>query len=751
MARRNSNMNEDQIHPCSIFRGWNIYFNYQTEDFQRTLSIIEVLYDAILKGTKDGSLTTLEETAISYYIDFNALKQLITESQFSKALEERPEYIISCIGVAIFQVFRPGLQPQPGLEHLNKINIRLKNYEPITHLKEIKSNRISQLVCVRGTVIRVANVRQLVTQMFFTCNKCGSPMLSYFEDGRYNPPTTCKTPQCKSRSFQPERNSAASVDWQKIKLQELDDDQRGSGRMPRTIEVDLTEDLVDSCVPGDIITVCGIVKAINSEEDRGRITDKTKGYHVLYIQANSIENNKQLEAGKVDLMQFTIREMYFIQHLASQKEIFKIIVNSICPSIYGNEVVKAGLTLALFGGSQKYAYETSKIAIRGDPHVLVVGDPGMGKSQMLQAVSKLAPRGVFVCGSYSSTSGLTVTLLKEKGSGDFALEAGALVLADQGVCCIDEFDKMSKEHAALLESMEQQSVSIAKAGICCTLPARASVIAAANPVGGHYNRAKTVCENLKMSSAILSRFDLIFILLDKPDQQRDLLLSEHVMAIHANAQTKSSKKETIANLQNSQQNLNNQQNIGSRLRITDPEFNPIPPQLLRKYIGYARKYVSPPKMTAEASLVLKEFYLTLREQHKSSDSTPITTRQLEAMIRLSEARAKLELREVIIEQDALDVIQIMKESMFDLFQDEFGFVDFSRAGGMSNAAQKKRFVDALMKWSNNHDNIFSTQQLKFIAEQVEINVDIDNLIESLNIQNILLKKGSNTYYLAAKS
>ena len=175
-----------------------------------------------------------------------------------------------------------------------------------------------------------------------------------------------------------------------------------------------------------------------------------------------------------------------IKQVASMDDTFQLIVNSLCPGIFGNELVKAGLALSLFGGCQKYAEDKNKISVRGDIHVLVVGDPGLGKSQMLLAVNQIAPRGVYVCGSYASSAGLTVTLTREKGTGDYAIEAGALVLADQGICCIDEFDKMSKDHQSLLEAMEQQSVSLAKAGIVCTLPARASVLAAANPVAGHY-------------------------------------------------------------------------------------------------------------------------------------------------------------------------------------------------------------------------------------------------------------------------
>ena len=300
---------------------------------------------------------------------------------------------------------------------------------------------------------------------------------------------------------------------------------------------------------------------------------------------------------------------------------------------YGHETVKAGMALTLFGGSQKTSLDPSKLTVRGDPHFLVVGDPGLGKSQMLQATANLAPRGVYVCGSYSSSSGLTVTLQKEAGTGDYAIEAGALVLADQGCCCIDEFDKMGDEHQSLLEAMEQQTISIAKAGIVCNLMARTSVIAAANPVGGHYNKSKTVAENLKINPALLSRFDLIFILLDKPDEDMDQLLSEHVMSLHAGR--KNSPKKIQEKYLQSQMN-EKEISLVKRLKLFPKEqFDPVPSPLMRKYIGYARKYIHP-KLSKEAAKVLQSFFLDLREKHKGLDSTPITNRQLESLIRLSE-------------------------------------------------------------------------------------------------------------------
>jgi DNA replicative helicase MCM subunit Mcm2 (Cdc46/Mcm family) len=219
-----------------------------------------------------------------------------------------------------------------------------------------------------------------------------------------------------------------------------------------------------------------------------------------------------------------------IKHL-EDGNVMRLLVSSICPGIFGHEMVKAGMVLCMFSGVARGG-GAHALAIRGDPHMLVVGDPGLGKSQMVRAAAAVHPRGIYVCGTTCSSAGLTVTMVKDPQTGDSALEAGALVLADQGVCCIDEFDKIKAEHANLLEAMEQQTISMAKAGMIVSLSARTSIIAAANPVGGHYDHAKTVCENIKMSPALLSRFDLTFVLLDDPNERRDKELSEHVIGIH---------------------------------------------------------------------------------------------------------------------------------------------------------------------------------------------------------------------------
>ncbi|XP_018776607.1 DNA helicase MCM8 isoform X2 [Serinus canaria] len=688
-----------------------------------------------------------------------------------------PQKILQCMGLAIHQVLTKDLerhaaelQVQEGLPlqgepviNVPLIHARVYNYEPLTQLKNVRANCYGKYIALRGTVVRVSNIKPLCTNLAFVCAACGDVQGVPLPDGKYTLPTKCLVPECRGRSFTADRSSplTTTVDWQSVKVQELmSDDQREAGRIPRTIECELVQDLVDSCVPGDMVTVTGIVKVASTEEGASK-NKNDKCMFLLYIEANSVSNSKGQKLKNFDdetfqrsFMEFSLKDLYAIQEIQAEENLFRLIVNSLCPAIYGHEIVKAGLALALFGGCQKFVDDKNRIPVRGDPHVLVVGDPGLGKSQMLQAVCNIAPRGVYVCGNTSTSSGLTVTLSRDGTSGDFALEAGALVLGDQGICGIDEFDKMGNQHQALLEAMEQQSISLAKAGIVCSLPARTSIVAAANPVGGHYNKAKTVSENLKMGSALLSRFDLVFILLDTPNEDHDHLLSEHVMAMRAGRRAAcSSALVTRANSQeHSVLQATSDRPLLERLKISTGEnFDAIPHQLLRKYVGYARQYVHP-SLSPEAAQVLQEFYLELRKQNQGADSTPITTRQLESLIRLTEARSRLELREKSTKEDAEDVIEIMKYSMLGTYSDEFGKLDFERSqhgSGMSNRSQAKRFVSALSSVAQRtYNNLFDLQQLRRIASELQLRVsDFESFIGSLNDQGYLLKKGSRVYQL----
>uniref|UniRef100_A0A5B7BZM9 Probable DNA helicase MCM8 n=1 Tax=Davidia involucrata TaxID=16924 RepID=A0A5B7BZM9_DAVIN len=438
-------------------------------------------------------------------LDFQQFRKICELEEFYAILEEKPKVALLCMSAAIHKVLFT-IWENSRLEDSTKINIRLHNYpESMIALKNLKAAYIDRLVSVRGTVVKVSTVRPLVVQMSFTCMKCGTNIMRNFPDGKFSPPSTCVMHGCKSRTFNPIRSTARPIDFQKIRLQELlKSEHHEEGRVPRTVECELTEDLVDACIPGDVVTVTGIIRVINNYMDigGGKSKSKNQGLYYLYLEVVSIKNSKSQSMPDdlqdtnadaratelFDLFSFSPRDLEFIVKFSEEHgpAIFRQIVQSICPSIYGHELVKAGITLALFGGVRKHSMDQNKVPVRGDIHVIIVGDPGLGKSQLLQAAAAVSPRGIYVCGNATTNAGLTVAVVKDPMTSDYAFEAGAMVLADRGLCCIDEFDKMSAEHQALLEAMEQQCVSVAKAGLVASLSARTSVLAAANPVGGHY-------------------------------------------------------------------------------------------------------------------------------------------------------------------------------------------------------------------------------------------------------------------------
>ncbi|XP_051130442.1 probable DNA helicase MCM8 isoform X2 [Andrographis paniculata] len=708
-------------------------------------------------------------------LDFQQLRKTAQIQKFYAALEDKPKDALLCMRAALHKVY---FSKEHHMEDSPRVNIRLHNYpQSIVALKNLKAAYIDRLVSIKGTVVKVSTVRPLVIEMSFSCAKCGKTITQDFPDGKFSPPTKCEMQACKSRNFNPLRSTAQQIDFQKIRIQELlKSEHHEEGRVPRTVECELTEDLVDACIPGDVVTVTGIIRVINNYMDigGGKSKSKNQALYYLYLEVISVTNSKSQPVPEdaehtdtnasatqhSDLYSFSPRNLEFIAKFPEEhgSDVFRQILQSICPSIYGHELVKAGITLSLFGGVRKHSMDQNKVPVRGDIHIIIVGDPGLGKSQLLQAAASVSPRGIYVCGNATTNAGLTVAVVKDSITGDYAFEAGAMVLADRGLCCIDEFDKMSAEHQALLEAMEQQCVSVAKAGLVASLSARTSVLAAANPVGGHYNRAKTVNENLKMSAALLSRFDLVFILLDKPDELLDKRLSEHIMSLHTGAGQASPSGKRICRESRDIQVVDMNVKSGSlvaRLRLDpkkDKDFVPLPGPLLRKYIAYARTYVFP-RMTKPAAEILQKFYLRLRDHNTSADGTPITARQLESLVRLAEARARVDLREEISTQDALDVVEIMKESLYDKYVDENGQVDFGRSGGMSQQKEAKRFLSALNKQSELlQKDCFSISEIYSLADRISLRVpDIDTFVENLNSVGYLLKKGPKTYQVLSSS
>ncbi|GMN39082.1 hypothetical protein TIFTF001_008313 [Ficus carica] len=755
---------------------WSKYFSqFDIGDERACFKLVSLLISFFSSPPGDDLLSQVKDDDGIFIlsVDFQRFRKEFDVREFYELLEEKPKIALSCVSAAVHKQVLLTKWEKYQLEDATKVNIRLHNYpESMIALKNLKAAYIDKLVSVRGSVVKVSTVRPLVVQMSFDCAKCKTNISRIFPDGKFSPPTICDMNGCKSKFFVPIRSTAQMIDFQKIRIQELlKPEDHEEGRVPRTVECELSEDLVDACIPGDVATVTGIIRVINNYMDigGGKSKSKNQGFYYLYLEAMSIKNSKSHSSSDdfqdsnpnarptelFDLFSFSSRDLEFVVKFSEEhgSDTFRQLLQSICPSIYGHELVKAGITLALFGGVRKHSNDSNKVPVRGDIHVIIVGDPGLGKSQLLQAAAAISPRGIYVCGNATTRAGLTVAVVKDPMTSDYGFEAGAMVLADSGLCCIDEFDKMSSEHQALLEAMEQQCVSIAKAGLVASLSARTSVLAAANPVGGHYNRAKTVNENLKISAALLSRFDLVFILLDKPDEFLDKRVSEHIMSLHAgygehSPAAKKLRSEASENARGIDMNVEGG-SLVSRLRLDqkkDGDFAPLPVQLLRKYIAYARTFVFP-RMSKPAAEILQKFYLKLRDHATSADGTPITARQLESLVRLAEAKTRIDLREEITAQDAMDVVEIMRESLYDKYVDEHGFVDFGRSGGMSQQKEAKRFLSALNERSESQQkDCFTISEIYSLADRIGLKVpDLDALVENLNSAGYLLKKGPKTY------
>ncbi|EFA06449.1 DNA helicase MCM8 [Tribolium castaneum] len=730
------------------YYGFKLYFPESTDDETKDETLLKyVLHfeNFIKRHSANFSLGEIEAQKC-FVIDYKLITSDEELSAGWKGLETEiitnTDLCLSCMGLAMHQFIMKDYDNNSRKKSLGIIRARLINYEPIQQIKDIRVNNYGRLISLKGTVIKAANVKIMYQYMAFSCATCTGIQVVKQPDNIFTVPNKCLTEGCKARSnFQALHSSpfTRTISWQHIKIQELiGNDEFENGRVPRTLECELTEDLVNSCVPGDDVTITGVIKVRNNAETSYK--NKEKSVFLLYLDVVSVVNNKNQNEGTYgasERITFNITDYYAIQKIHAEPYLFRFLVQSLCPTIYGHEIVKAGLLLALFGGTKSSKF-------RAESHVLMVGDPGIGKSQMLHACVNVAPRGVYVCGNTSTGSGLTVTMTRE-AKGEYSLEAGALMLADQGCCCIDEFDKMPTQHACLLEVMEQQSISIAKAGIVCTLPTRATILAAANPAGGHYNKAKTIAENLKISSPMLSRFDLVFILLDQPNEDLDMRLSEHILALHSRRNGSNvSKNSTLA------EGVNN--SLRGRLSLQDgEEIDYLPHSLFRKYIAYAQKYVNP-QLSDDAKQVLKDFYFQLRKEFQNGDSTPVTTRQLNSLMRLTQARAKAELREEATKEDAQDVVEIMRQTLIDIFTDNVGILDTTRSQNGAGMSGKNQVVKLLrlmqQKAEEQTKSIFTTNEIRNLSQDVGINPSkFFSVLQSLNIQGFILNKGANRYQL----
>ncbi|MEM1998907.1 MAG: minichromosome maintenance protein MCM [Archaeoglobaceae archaeon] len=589
----------------------------------------------------------------SIHVNFTRDLLVYQEGRLGEELLENPDIVLEHAeqGLAratnIYGVPLEGCKPRIySLPATRKILIR-----------NLRSSHISKFVAIEGIVRKVTEVRPRIVIGVFRCLDCNAEIKVFQEESMLRYPHFCN---CGGKKFVFLPEKSVSIDSQRVKVQEYPENLRG-GEQPQSIDIILEGDLAGVINPGDRVVVNGIVRAKPRGFQQRKLTHMD-----LYLEGNSIEIVQQ----EYEEFEITEADKERILALARSDDIYEKIVKTIAPSIYGYEDIKLAIALQLFGGVPKKLPDGTEI--RGDIHILLVGDPGVAKSQLLRFVHRIAPRSIYTTGKGTTTAGLTATAVRDEVDGRWTLEAGALVLADKGIALVDEIDKMRKEdRSALHEALEQQTISVAKAGINAILKARCALLAAANPKYGRFDRFSPIAEQIELSPTLLSRFDLIFVLTDEPEIEKDKRLAEHILNIHQIGET-----------------LEKMKLVGEESRIANI-VPAIDPELFRKYIAYAKNFF--PILSEEAKKRIEEYYISLRSKAKENSPVPITARQLESVIRLAEASARVRLSEVVTAEDVDRVTKIMERSLAQIAVDpETGELDIDFAFSGTSKRQRDR-------------------------------------------------------------
>jgi len=517
----------------------------------------------------------------------------------------------------------------------NELRVAIHNFPLSEPIRELNCNHLNKLVNVEGVVTKRGLVQNQVKRLHLRCAKCNYPSgpfdVSEEQDLR---PGSCI--ECQSKGpWRVDRQTTLYRNHQKVTLQESPSSVE-PGKMPRQKEVVLTGDMVDTVRPGDKMDVTCIYKCLYDAGTNARTCFPVYRTELLAVHSKC--------KGDVKVFNITDDVQVKIRELASQPNIRERFIASMAPSIYGMQHVKTAIALTLMGGQSKLA--AGKHRVRGDINTLIVGDPGLAKSQFLKYVEQTFPRAVYTTGKGASAVGLTAAVTRNE-HGDFQLEGGAMVLADDGICLIDEFDKMNdQDRTSIHEAMEQQSISISKAGIVATLQARCAVVAVANPLEGRYDAQRTFSQNVNLSDPILSRFDMLCVLRDEADPVKDERLADHVLCSHIRSHPEANSDEKL---------------IQPKIQQQVSHIEPIDQDLLKNYIIFARKNCFP-KLTNFNKEKLADFYKQIRQEAFRTGGAPMTARHIESTIRVCEAFARIELREHVLPKDLDNAIAVMFES-----------------------------------------------------------------------------------------
>jgi len=563
-------------------------------------------------------------------IDFSDLLQY--DHELADELLEEPEETIKAAEIAISFLELPN-------DVLKRIRFRNLPESQKVFIKNIRSSHINNFFIVEGIVRQSSDVRPQVTLAKFECPSCGNSISIPQLDTKFKEPSRCSC----GRRGKFRLLSKDLVDVQRLIIEESPESLEG-GEQPKRMAVFVKEDLVEpkmekKTTPGTKIRVYGVIKEVP-------LISKTGGQSTRYdlmIDCNYIEPIEE----SFDEIDINEEDQTKIIELSRDPLLYDKLINSVAPSIYGHLDIKEAMILQLFGGVRKIKDDGTKT--RGDLHMLLVGDPGTGKSQILQFITKIAPKARFISGKGATSAGITASIVKDEFLRGWALEAGAMVLANKGIAIIDELDKMgSEDRSALHEAMEQQQITINKANIQATLRAETTVLAAANPRLGRFDPYQPIAAQIDLPPTLINRFDLIFPIRDMPNRDIDDKIATHVLAMHKSPTS-----------------------IGS----------PIEPKLLKKYLSYSKQRVFP-KLSNPAIEEIKSFYVGLRNSGQADEgikAIPISARQLEALVRLAEASARARLSDIVTKEDSQRAIRLLKHCLMQVgFDYETGRIDIDR-------------------------------------------------------------------------